>query len=323
VTDRREFIRALAGGLLVAPLAGEAQQGKVYKVGMLVPDERLGVQGLRQALRDLGYTEGRNLAIEARNHEGDAGRLSALAADLVNLKVDVIVAASSTEVRAAKQATTVVPIVFVVHYDPVGTGDVASLAHPGGNITGLTAMGTDLTAKQLELLRETVPRIRRLAILRNPTTPSHKLMLPEATNAGRQLGVDMQVHDASTVKEFEHAYEAAARGHADAVLILPSPASSLASARLAELAIKYRLPTMHGLRASVEAGGLMSYAPHFDDLVRRAAAYVDKILKGTKPADIPVEQPTKFELVINLKTAKALGLTFPRSILVRADEVIQ
>ena len=161
---------------------------------MLTPDDRLGVQGLRRALRDLGYTEGRNLALEARYHEGDAGRLSALAADLVKQKVDVIVAASSTEVRAARQATTVVPIVFVVHYDPIGTGDVASLAHPGGSITGLTAMGTDLTAKQLGLLREMVPRLRRLAILRNPTTPSHKLM-----------------YDASTVRELEHAYEAAVR----------------------------------------------------------------------------------------------------------------
>ena len=203
-------------------------------------------------------------------------------------KVDVIVAASSTEVRAARQATTAVPIVFVVHYDPIGTGDVASLAHPGGSVTGLTAMGTDLTAKQLELLREMVPRLRRLAILRNPTTPSHKLMLPEAATAGRQLGVDMQVYDTSTVREFEHAYEAAVRAHADAVLILPSPASSVASARLAELAIRHKLPTMHGLRSSVEAGGLMSYAPDFDDLVRRAATYVDKILRGARPADIPV-----------------------------------
>jgi len=321
--DRRAFVSVLAGGLLAAPLAAEAQQGKVYKVGMLTPDDRLGVQVLRQALRDLGYTEGRNLAFEPRYHEGDAGRLSALAADLVKQKVDVIVAASSTEVRAARQATTAVPIIFVVHYDPIGTGDVASLAHPGGSVTGLTAMGTDLTAKQLELLREMVPRLRRVAVLRNPTTPSHKLMLPEATSAARQLGLDMQVYDASTVREFEHAYEAAARGHTDAVLILASPASSVASARLAELAIHHKLPTMHGLKSSVEAGGLISYSPDFDDLVRRAATYVDRILRGARPADIPVEQPTKFEQIINLKTAKALGLTVPRTILVRADQIIQ
>ena len=314
--------------LLAAPLAAGAQQGrKTGRIGILVNERdapsSVNMRAFREGLHDLGWVEGRNLVLEYRFTEYHFERLPELAEQLVRLNVDVIFAPSSTQVRAAKQATTSIPIVFAIHNDPIGTGDVASLARPGGNITGLSQMATDLAPKQIELLREAVPGVRRLAILWNPTTPSHGPSLPVATQTARRLGLEPDILDATNWSEFERAYEAAVRHHVEAALILTSPASAVENARLAQLALRHRLPTMHGFPEFVRAGGLISYAANRAGLYRRAATFVDKILKGAKPADLPVEQPTKFELVINLKTAKALGLTIPPSLLLRADQVIE
>ncbi len=319
---------ALAVGLLATSLGVQAQPGgKTGRIGILSNERNdrssVNMRAFLEGLRDLGWTEGRNLVLEYRFAEGRFERLPELAAQLVRLDVDVIFAPSSTHVRAARQATTSVPIVFAIHNDPIGTGDVASLARPGGNITGLTQIATDLTPKQIELLREAVPGLRRLAILWNPTTPSHGPSLPVATQTARRLGLEPDILDATNGSEFERAYKAAVRDHAEAALILTSPASVAENARLAQLALRHRLPTMHGVPEFVQAGGLISYAANRAELFRRAAAYVDKILKGTRPADLPVEQASRFELVINMKTAKALGLTIPQSLLLRADEVVQ
>ena len=310
--------------LLASALVVEAQlSGKVYRIGVLAHDDAAGVQTFRQALRDLGYTEGRNLVIEARYDKGNAEALPALAAELVKLKVDAILAASSTYVRAAKQATTTIPIVFAVHNDPVGTGDVASLAHPGGNITGTTQMATDLSAKQLGLLKETVPGISRVGVLWNPTTPSHGPALKEIESAARTLGVQLTRLAAAHESELDRAFAAAARDRIEALFVLTSPMIAQHSGRVVSQAMKHRLPTMYAARSFAEAGGLLAYGPDQLDLYRRAAGYVDRILKGAKPANLPVEQPTKFELVVNLKTAKTLGLTIPPSVLLRADQVLE
>ena len=322
--SRRGFICTLAGGILATPLAAEAQPARrVYKVGILAAEATPAIQSFRQGLHDLGYVEGQNLVIEARYHAGNSDRLPALAAELVELKVDVILASSSTEVRAAKQAARTIPIVFAVHNDPVGTGDVTSLAHPGGNITGTAQMATELSAKQLELLREMVPGITRVAVVWNPTTPSHGPALRQTEAAARAMGMQLSKIEARNGSELDGAFATATRDHARALLLLVSAMAVVERARLVSVASKHRLPTMYGSRLFVDAGGLISYSPDLSDLSRRAAVYVDKILKGTKPADLPVEQPTKFELVINLKTARALGLTIPQSLLGRADEVIQ
>jgi putative ABC transport system substrate-binding protein len=322
--SRRGFIGTLAGGILATPLTAEAQPARrVYKVGILAAEATPAIQSFRQGLHDLGYVEGQNLVIEARYHAGNSDRLPALAAELVELKVDVILAEGSTEVRAAKQATRTIPIVFAVHSDPVGTGDVASLAHPGGNITGTAQMATELSAKQLELLREMVPGITRVAVVWNPTTPSHGPALRQTEAAARAMGMQLSKIEARNGSELDGAFATATRGHARALLLLVSAMAVVERARLVSVASKHRLPTMYGSRLFVDAGGLISYSPDVRDLSRRAAIFVDKILKGAKPADLPVEQPTKFELVINLKTARALGLTIPQSLLGRADEVIQ
>jgi putative tryptophan/tyrosine transport system substrate-binding protein len=315
-------------GLTLAPLAVEAQQpGKVYRIGVLTnkasdPAEARLWQAFRSGLRERGWIEGQNILIEFRAAEGNTARLPELAADLVRLKVDLIVARSSTFVQAAKEATAI-PIVFLIHADPVGTGHVTSLARPGGNVTGLTAMMTDLAPKELELLISAVPVAKRIAVLWNPDTPSHTPALKAVEEAGRTLRVQVQAVGARTAAELEGAFTAMARARAQAVLVLGNPLFLGERQRVAELAIKRRLPTVFNLKDNVDAGGLMSYSPNYDDLYQRGAIYVDKILKGSKPADLPVEQATKFELVINLKTAKALGLTIPQSLLQRADEVIQ
>jgi putative ABC transport system substrate-binding protein len=324
---RRAFVAALLV-LGATPTAVRAQApGKIGRVGVLATDRQTPssppFRAFRDALSTLGWVEGRTLLFEYRFSEEHVERLPELAAQLVRLNVDVIFAPSSTQVRAAKHATASIPIVFALHNDPVGTGDVSSLARPGGNITGLTQIATDLAPKQIELLREAVPGIRRLAILWNPTTPSHGPSLPVAIQTARRLGMDPHVLEATDLGQFERAYETAARERVNGVLILSSPASVANVTRLAQLALRHRLPTMHGNRAYVESGGLMSYAPIPVDLFRRAAVYVDKILKGAKPADLPVEQATTFELVLNVKTAKALGLTLPPSVLVRADQIIE
>jgi putative ABC transport system substrate-binding protein len=310
--------------LLAAALVAEAQpSGKVYRIGVLASGDTAGVQTFRQALRDLGYIEGRNLVIEAGYDKGNAEALPALAAELVRFKVDVILAASSTYVRAAKQATTTTPIVFAVHNDPVGTGDVASLAHPGGNITGTTQMATDLSAKQLDLLRETVLGISRVGVLWNPTTPSHGPALKQIEAAARTLGVQLTRLAAAHESELDRVFATAARDRIEAVFVLNSPMTARHRERVVGLAMKHRLPTMYAARTFVEVGGLLAYDADQLDLYRRAANYVDRILKGAKPANLPIEQPTKFELVVNLKTAKALGLSVPPSLLAQATEVIE
>ena len=327
--NRRSFIGALASALLATPLAADAQQaGKVYRIGILTnkasdPAEARLWQAFRSGLRERGWIEGQNILIEFRAAEGNTGRLPELAADLVRLKVDLIVARSSIFVQPAKEATSSIPIVFVVHADPVGTGHVASLARPGGNITGLAVLMTDLAPKGLELLVSAVPMAKRIAVLWNPDTPSHTPALKALEDAGRTLRVQLQAVGVRTAPELEGAFAAMARARAQAVVVLGTAIFLAERQRVAELAIKHRLPTMSNLKDVVEAGGLMSYSPNWDDLFRRGAIYVDKILKGAKPADLPVEQATKFELVINLKTAKALGLTIPASLLQRADQVIE
>jgi putative tryptophan/tyrosine transport system substrate-binding protein len=280
-------------------------------------------QAFRLGLRELGWIEGGNILIEFRGAEGNYARLPELAADLVRLKVDLIVARASAFVQPAKAATSSIPIVFLIHADPVGTGHVASLARPGGNITGLAVLMTDLAPKGLELLISAVPVAKRIAVLWSPDAPSHTPALKALEEAARTLRVQRQPVGVRTSAELEGAFAAMARARAQAVLVLGAPIFFAERQRVAELAIKHRLPTMSTLKEVMEAGGLMSYGPNFEDLFRRGAIYVDKILKGSKPADLPVEQAATFELVINLKTAKALGLTIPPSLLLRADQVIE
>jgi putative tryptophan/tyrosine transport system substrate-binding protein len=314
--------------MLTVPLAVGAQPaGKVYRVGILGnkasdPGEAHLWQALRLGLRERGWIEGGNILIEYRWAEGNFARLPELAADLVRLKVDLIVARSSIWVQAAKEVTSSIPIVFLTHADPVGLGHVASLAKPGGNITGLSEVSRDTEAKRLELLKTTDPRINRVAVLWNPATPSHPPRLKAVEEAGRTPRLQLQVIGAGTGAELEGAFSSMVREPAQAVLVLSSAFVLAERQRIAELATRYRLPTMFGQREAVEAGGLMSYGANTDDLYRRGAIYVDKILRGAKPADLPVEQATKFELVINRKTAKNLGLTIPPALLLQADQVI-
>jgi putative tryptophan/tyrosine transport system substrate-binding protein len=315
--------------LFSAPLAVEAQQpGKVYRVGVLTnkasdPAEARLWQAFRSGLRERGWIEGENILIEFRGAEGNSARLPELAADLVRLKVDLIVARSSLFVQPAKEATSSIPIVFVVHADPVRTGHVTSLARPGGNITGLSNLMTDLAPKGLEFLSSAVPVAKRIAVLWSPDTPSHTPALKAVEEAGRTLRVQLQPVGARTAAELEGAFSAMARARAQAVLVLSSPIFFAERRRVAELAIAHRLPTLYDAGDFAEAGGLMTYGPNYDDLYRRGAIYVDKILRGAKPADLPVEQATKFELVINLKTAKVIGLTIPSSVLARADRIFE
>ena len=280
-----------------------------------------------QALRDLGYTEGRNLVIEYRDAEGKPERFSALAAELVALKVDVILAGGGTlGALAAKQATTTIPIIFAVVGDPVADGLVTSLAQPGGNVTGSSNISMDLVGKLVELLKEAVPSISRIALLLKPDSAPERTMQGfrrEADVAAQRLGLQLQVVEARGPEDFDMAFLKMSKAGADAVVVLVTGAFDSGQRRLLDLAAKNRLPTAYSFRGYVEAGGMMSYGPDHLDNFRRAATYVDKILKGIKPADLPIQQPTKFELVINLKTAKALGLTMPQLLLTRADEVIE
>jgi len=306
--------------------AGAQQAGKVYRVGFLwdspavFPDA---IEAFRRGLRDLGYVEGRTIAIEYRWAEGKPERMREFAEELVRLKVDVIVAPSSIYTEAAKRATSTIPIIFMSHADPIGSGHVASLARPGANVTGLSIMMTETNVKGLELLKEAVPGLARVAVIWDPATPSHGPGLRAIEGAGPALGVRVQPVAVRTATEFDGAFSAIVRGRAGGVLVLSTPMFIAGAKRLAELALTHKLPSMFGPKHHVEAGGLMSYSPSRADLYRRGAVYVDKILKGTKPADLPVEQPMRFELVLNMKTAKALGITFPPTILIRAEQVIQ
>ena len=325
--SRRAFIGVLAASALAAPLSSEAQQaGKVYRVGFLWDSPAVwphALEAFRQGLRDLGWVEGRNIVVEYRWAEGRFDRLPNLVEELVRLKVDLIVAPTSIYTGAAKRATSTIPIVFVSHADPIGSGHVASLARPGGNITGLTIIMSETMAKSLELLKAAVPGLTRVAVLWDPATPSHGPGLKAVEVTGRALGLQLQTLAVRSTTEFDSAFSAMTRERAGAVLVLSTPLFMGGARQLAELAMKQKLPTMFGPREHAEAGGLLSYGPDRADLYRRAAVYVDKILKGTRPADLPVQQAMKFELVINLKTAKALGLTIPPSVLLQADEVIQ
>ncbi len=281
------------------------------------------LQAFRQGLRELGYVEGQNIAIEFRWAEGKYDRLPGLAAELVRLKVNVIVASGPPAIQAAKQATETIPIVMAAIADAVAAGFVASLARPGGNITGLSLMLPELVGKQLELLKEVVPKVSRVALLGNPANPPYAQQVRQAQDAARALGVRLQPLEARDPSEIDKAFAAITTERADAVIVLPDTVLLDHRTRIADHAVRRRLPTVSGQSEQAEGGGLLAYGPSISDGVRRAATYVDKILKGAKPADLPVEQPTKFELVINLKTAKALGLTIPPSLLQRADEVIQ
>ena len=329
--ERRTFLGAIAGGLLAVPLAAEAQQAaKVPQIGFLALNLAANPQlheAFRQGLRDLGYVEGRNLVIEYRSAEGKAERLPALAAELVALKVDVIVVAGGTlPALTAKQATRTLPVVFIAVPDPVASGLVTSLARPGGNVTGLASVASDLVGKRLDQLKQAVPGVRQVAILWQPGAlgeRTEKDMLKEADVAARALGVRLQFFEARGLADFDKAFSDMTGARAGALTILPSIMFLNERKRLVDLAAKSRLPAVYPLREFVDAGGLMAYGPNFADLFGRAAIYVDKILKGAKLADLPVEQPTKFDLVINLRTAKALGLTIPQSLLLRADEVIR
>jgi len=330
VTTRRAFISTLAGGLLAAPLAAEAQQaGKTYRIGVLgnVPlaDPRSAHLwgAFAEGLRDLGYVDGGNTTIEHRSSEGKYERLPALAAELVRLKVDIIVAPAAQNVLAARQASRTIPIVMASVGDPVGNGLVASLARPGGNVTGTSFLTSAMVGKQLELLTQITPHVARLAILLNPANPGHPLTLEEAKAAAHLLRIQLQALEARGPDDLERTFAAMAREHAGALFVPWDGTFLVLLTRITRLAAKTRLPTLYGQRGYVDAGGLASYGPSAIESFRRAATYVDKILKGAKPGDLPVEQPTKFELVINLKTAKALGLTIPPSVLQRADEVIQ
>jgi putative ABC transport system substrate-binding protein len=316
--------------VLTAPLAAEAQQAdKVARIGYLGPTLAANphmVEAFLQGLRDLGYVEGRNVVIEYRSAEGKLERYPALVAELVALKVDVIFVPGTPAAVAAKQATRTLPIVFAAAADPVADGLVTSLARPGGNVTGLAALSPELVGKRLELLKQAVPGVGRVAVLWQPGAAgerTEKDMLKEADVAARALGVLLQVVEVRGPAEFDRAFSNMTRARAGALTVLGTPMFFTERRRLVDLAAKNRLPVVYGTRDYVDVGGLMAYGPNTADLVRRAAAYVDKILKGAKPGDLPVEQPTKFELVINLKTAKALGLTIPPSLLARADEVIQ
>jgi putative ABC transport system substrate-binding protein len=325
--NRRNFITLLGGAAAACPLAARAQQpAKVARIGYLAlgPAAALAswVEALRAGLRDLGYVEGKNIVIEFRWAER-VDQLPELAAELVRMNVDVIFANSSTFIEPARQATKTIPIVFSNHADPVGTGHVASLARPGGNITGLSMLLTDLVAKELEMLHETVPQAVRIGVLWNPTTPSHTPAVQAVKEAGEKLGVKLVLVPAQTVEDFEGAFATMTRERVGGVLSVGSPLTQSYRVPLAKLELKHRLPGIFAIKEYVEAGGLMSYGADLNDLNRRAALYIAKILKGAKPADLPVEQASKYRLVINLKTAKALGLEIPPTVLARADEVIE
>jgi putative ABC transport system substrate-binding protein len=321
---RREFIGLVGAGVAAWPLAARAQR-KLPTIGYLGAAsssiQSRWTTALLQRLRELGWIEGRTVAIEVRWADGRSDRYAEIAAEFVRLKVDVIVTSGGSLV-AAKQATSAIPIVFALASDPIGDGLVASLARPGGNVTGLSVQAPDLAGKRLELLREVVPGLRRLAILANAGYPAAVVEMDEAQTTARRLGLEVATHAIRRAEDIAPAFEAL-KGHADALYVCTDPLVGTNRIRINTLALGARLPTIHNFRDAVEAGGLMSYGPNIPDLFRRAGDFVDKILRGTKPADIPVEQPTKFDLVVNLITAKALGLTIPETVLVRADEVIE
>jgi putative ABC transport system substrate-binding protein len=323
---RREFVALLGGAAVAWPLSARAQQAeKLPTIGFLGASpsiESQRVAAFVQRLRELAWVDGRNLVIEYRWAEGSTERFVEITTEFVRRKIDVIVTVTTPATLAAKQATAITPIVFAVVSDPVGTGLVASLARPGGNITGLANQASDTAGKRLDFLREVVPDLRRLAIMAHVDNPASVLEMGEAQAAARKLGLEVTTSEIRRAEDIAPAFEAL-KGLADALYLCPDSLMNTNRTRINILAVGARLPTMHGSREYVEAGGLISYGPNYPDMFRRTGDYVDKILRGAKPADLPVEQPTKFDLVINLTTAKVLGLTIPESFLLRVDKVIE
>ena len=326
---RRNALLALALNLVIASTVAWAQQpNRIPVVGWLAatagPDDPL-VEALRQGLRELGYVEGRNIKLEFRTAQGHPDRLPGLAEELVQVNVDVIFVATPLAAQALRRATSTIPIVVAL-FDPVANGLVTNLAHPGGNVTGLSSMTSELYSKRLQLLKESIPGLARVAVLWNPATiptPLQTKIVEDLKAAARSLSIELKFVVAQTPEEFDAAFSAVSRARAQALYLLESPLFYVHRMTLAKLASKARLPTIYGSRTFTDEGGLMSYGANYADQMRRSAGYIDKILKGAKPADLPIEQPTKFEFVVNLKTAKALGITIPQSILLQADEVIR
>ena len=314
----------LVAAVLVSVYYAQAQQpAKIPRIGFLSPGFGAVPKPFQHRLEELGYVQGKNIVIEYRSAEGKLDRLPNLAGELVRLNAHLIVAAATPAAQAAKHATTTIPIVMVDVGDPVATGLVTNLARPDGNITGLATLSPELSGKRLELLKELVPTASRIAILANPTSLTNPLQLKEVQAAAQMLAVGIPVIEVSKSEDFERAFAAMVRERTDAFMVLPDPMFNAQRARVVSLAAKHKLPAIYDRRAYTDIGGLITYGPNFPDLLQRAATYVDKILKGTKPTDLPVEQPTKFELVINLKTAKQIGLTIPPNVLARADRVIR
>jgi putative ABC transport system substrate-binding protein len=321
---RREFIITLSGAAAAWPLAARAQQaGKIWRIGYIVHEHLKHFDALFEQLRQLGYVEGQNIIVERRYAQGRAERFEEFAAEMVRLKADLIIVNTTPAAIAARKVTTTIPIVIPTAIDPVGAGLITSLAHPGGNITGSTILSAELSAKRLELLKEVIPGLSRMAVLWNTANPANALAWRQTQDAARALGVTLQPHAVQGPKDFEVAFALMAEERPDAVFVLEDALILQYLKQIVDFAIEKRLPTVFGHRDPVEAGGLMSYGPQFSEMMRRAASQVDKILRGARPADLPVEQPTAFEFVINLRTANALGLTVPPLLLSRADEVIE
>jgi putative ABC transport system substrate-binding protein len=327
---RREFITLLGGAAATWPLAAQAQEaGKKYTLGIFnAGSQSLATGSVAQvaffdALQDLGWVEGKNVLLERRYAENQLERLPVLAAELVRLNVDVIVAGGTLAPLAAKRATSTIPIVMTAAGDPLGSGLVATLARPGGNVTGMSLMAPDLGGKRLELLKELLPRLARVAVLWNAANPYSTILFKETQTAGRTLGIEVQSLEVRKPEDLDDAFQAARRQHPDALVSVEDPFTGTYRKRIADFALAEHLPSLYGLSGDVKDGGLMSYGANIADLNRRAAGYVDKILRGAKPDDLPVQQPVRFELVINLKTAKALGIEVPPTLLTRADEVIE
>ena len=326
--ERRTFLGVLTGNLLAAPLAAEAQPAKsIARLGFLgsssAERDKTRVAAFRQGLQELGWVDGRNISIELRFAAGQVEKIAALAAELVRLNPDVLVVAGAPAAHAAKTATRSIPIVMTNAADPVGTGLVASLGRPGGNITGLSDFNAGVVVKRLEILKEMVPSAARMAVLFNPGNPTNPLQLKLLREAAPALGIRLSSSEGRRADDLERAFAATKGDSADALIILGDPLLGSQARRILDLTMKHRLPATYGAREWTDIGGLISYGPGFDELYRRAATYVHKILKGARPGDLPIEQPTKFEMIINLKTAKALGLTIPQSLLLRADQVIE
>jgi putative ABC transport system substrate-binding protein len=327
MASRRTFLATLSAGLIAAPLGAGSQPGKrIYRIGFLWDTPAVwphALEGFRHGLRDLGWVEGESIVVEYRWAEGRFDRLPDLVEELLRLNVDLIVAPTSIYTGAAMRRTSKVPIVFASHADPVGSGHVASLGRPGRNATGLTIVMSETMAKSLELLKAAVPGLARVAVIWDPSTPSHRPGLKAVEDTGQKLGLRIQPVAVRSATEYERAFSSIVQERAGGVLVLSTPLFMGGAKELAELALTHKLPTMFGPREHVEAGGLLSYSPDRADLYRRAATYVDKILKGASPSELPVQQATKFELVVNLRTAKSIGLTIPQTVLLRADQVIQ